>query len=82
MNIDRQNRIEAEQRRRNRRSEDVRRGVTLSSAPHRGDYPLCRDLDKTIRDYHRFKDPKDRVKINAEYYGKQKEYQRNNVLGK
>ncbi len=54
----------------------------LKDKPHRGDYPLCRDLDKTIKDFTKFKDPKDRVKINDEYYGKQKDYRDSKVLGK
>ena len=82
MDIDRQNRIKFEQGRQNRRAEDVRRGLTMSNAPQRGDYPLCRELDKTIKDFHKFKDPKDRAKINAEYQGKQTEYRNSKVLGK
>lgn len=53
----------------------------LKTKPHRGDFSLCRDLDKTLKDLHKFKDPKDRAKINAEYYGKQRDYKINKVLG-
>ena len=80
--IDKQVRTEADRRRESRRTEDIRKGLTRSSDPQRGDYGLCRELDKTLKDFHGFKDPKDRAKINAEYYGKQKEYRNSKVLGK
>jgi len=82
MNIDQQNRMEADRRRQSRRAEDIRRGITKADVPQRGDYRLCRDLDKTIKDFHRFNNPRDRAKINEEYHGKQKEYQKIHVLGK
>lgn len=56
-----------------RREEDIRRGITRTMRPERGDYRLCRDLDKTIDDYKRFKSPKDREKIKDEYFGRQAE---------
>lgn len=42
--------------------------------PIREDYALCRDLDKTITDYKRFKGRGDRERIKNEYFGKQEEY--------
>ena len=42
--------------------------------PTRGDYAFMRDNNKTIKDYIRYKNPKDREKIKDEFFGKQKEY--------
>ena len=72
--IDHQNRIDRERRQAMRRTEDVRRGLTRAKGAQRGDFRLCRDLDKTLKDYIRFKNLRDRKKIESEYYGKQKEY--------
>jgi len=72
--IDHQNRIDRERRQAMRRTEDVRRGLTRAKRAQRGDFRLCRDLDKTLKDYIRFKNLRDRKKIESEYYGKQKEY--------
>jgi hypothetical protein len=41
--------------------------------PKRGDYGLCRQTDKILTDFVRFKEPEARKKIEAEYYGIQKE---------
>ncbi|RKY30080.1 MAG: hypothetical protein DRP74_07715 [Candidatus Omnitrophota bacterium] len=47
--------------------------ISLKDKPRRGDYKFCRELDKVLRDYTRFKSPKDREKIKDEYFGRQKE---------
>ena len=80
--VDAQVREEASRRAFNRRQEDIRRGITIANVPQRGDFGYCRELDKTIKDFHKFNDPKDKAKIQAEYFGKQKEFQKNHVLGK
>lgn len=71
--VDARVREEAHRRRESRFRKDL---------PTRGDYGFCREGDKNLRDMHRFKDPKDRAKIKAEYLGKQAEYRKNHVLGK
>lgn len=75
--IRRRNREMAEIRRR----QDKERGYGRHDQPARGDFSLCRELDKTIKDYKRFKDPRDREKIKNEYFGRQREYQIRKVLG-
>ena len=80
--IDRQNRRERDQRRETRRNKDIESGLTRSSRPARGDYRLCRALDKTLKDYSTFKDPRDRVKIKAEYEGLQREQRPFRKVGK
>ena len=73
--IDRKNREERRKRAVNRRQHDIQSGlIKVNTGPQRGDYSLCRDLDKTISDYHKFKNPEDRAKIQSEYFGKQREY--------
>lgn len=67
-------RHEAEGRSIARRQVDVMSGLTKSSGPSRGDYRLCRQADKVLKDYRNHKDPRDREKINKEYFGVQKEY--------
>lgn len=64
-----------------RRRQDKERGYGRHDQPGRGDFSLCRSLDKTIKDYVSFKDPRDRKKIEKEYFGKQREYQLRKVLG-
>ena len=49
---------------------------TIKDEPIREDYALCRDLDKTIKDYKRYKNPRDRERIKDEYFGKQEEYRK------
>lgn len=71
--VDAEVRKEREFRQSERRREDIARGITKDNGACRGDYKLCRDVDKTLSDYRRFKDPKDRKKIADEYYGKQRE---------
>ncbi len=80
--IDNKNRVERRRRAEDRRNEDVAKGLSLAKGAQRGDFGLCRELDKNLKDYRRFKDPKDRAKINSEYYGRQREYKDNHVLGK
>ena len=80
--IDNENRIARRRRTIDRRNEDVAKGLSRAKEAQRGDFGLCRELDKSLQDYKRFKDPKDRAKINAEYYGLQKQYKDNHVLGK
>ena len=77
-NIDKQNRREFERRKRARREEDVRKGLASAKGAQWGDYSVNRSLEKTLKDYHKFKDPRDRAKIKQEYFGKEKEY-RNKV---
>ena len=72
--IDNQNREERRRRAIDRRNEDVSRGITRSKDAQRGDYKLCRETDKVLADYRRFKNPKDREKIKEEYFGRQKSY--------
>jgi hypothetical protein len=60
-----------------RKQEDVMKGLSKAKGAQRGDFELCRRLDKTLMDYRRFKDPKDREKINNEYYGLEAEYRKN-----
>ena len=64
-------RREAMERAAIRRQEDIHKGLTRSSEPQRGDFKECREYDKVLSEYRRFKDPNDRKKISEEYYGKQ-----------
>lgn len=50
---------------------DRLKGLTRTKGPQRGDYELCRKLDKYRLDYRKF--PKDRKKISAEIEGIQRE---------
>ncbi len=74
--IDNQNRVERRQRAIDRRNEDIARGVTRADVPMRGDYKLCRETDKVLKDYRRFTNPSDRIKIKAEYEGRQRSYRK------
>jgi hypothetical protein len=56
-----------------RRQEDIHKGLTKSTGPQRGDFKECREYDKVLSDYRRFKNASDRKKITQEYYGRQKE---------
>ncbi len=64
-----------------RMRQDKERGYGRHDQPGRGDYELCRSLDKTMKDYRSFKDPRDREKIKNEYFGKRREFQVRKVLG-
>ena len=66
----------------------VDRNAPIKDQPGRGDYGFMRDCNKTLRDYIRFKDPRDREKIKDEYFSKQEthrqgrtvqDYARNNI---
>lgn len=69
---------EAEGRRITRRQIDIIEGRTKTTAPQRGDYRLCREGDKILREYKRFKNPNDRKKIENAYFQLQQEARRNN----
>lgn len=57
-----------------RRQEDIRSGlIKTNTGPQRGDFKLCREGDRILSDYKRFKDPKSREKIKDEYFQAQKE---------
>jgi len=72
--IDTKCREEGRQRAQDRRQEDIRSGLTKTNAgPQRGDFKLCRDTDKILSNYKRFKDPQSREKIKNEYFQAQKE---------
>lgn len=68
---------EARERAAIRRQEDIHKGLTRSKEAQRGDFHELKTLDKTLEDYRRFKNPKDREKIKAEYFGRQKELRKN-----
>ena len=59
-----------------RREMDILKGLTKSSRSQRGDYRETKHYDKIMQDYRTFKNPKDREKIKAEYFGIQKENRR------
>jgi len=59
-----------------RQREDVLKGLSRAKGAQRGDFKLCREADKILKDYREFKSPKDREKIKAEYFGLQKEYRK------
>ena len=56
-----------------RQREDVLKGLSKAKGAQRGDFKLCRELDKTLKDYKTYKSPEDRKKIENEYFGLQKE---------
>jgi len=57
-----------------RKREDINSGLTRGKGAQRGDYKICRELDKINGQLSRFKDPRDKAKITNEYYGREKEY--------
>ena len=59
-----------------RRQEDVLKGLTRSKDAQRGDFKEAKQYDKIMQDYRTFKNPKDREKIKAEYFGVQMEKRR------
>lgn len=71
-------RQEAEGRAITRRQLDVVEGRSRTSAPQRGDYKLCREADRILKEYKTFKHPNDRKKIESEYFQLQREARRNN----
>jgi len=46
-------------------------GRARATGPQRGDFRITGQLDKTMADYRKFKNLKDREKIKAEYFGLQ-----------
>jgi len=74
-------RREREQRRQQRQQVEriTGRFPQRKDAPARGDFSVTHEYDKSLKDYKRFKDKGDRKKIEAEYYGRQKEHQRKNL---
>lgn len=69
-------RREEEGRRLMRRQEDILKGLTKADTAQRGDFKECREYDKVMADYRRYKNPNDRKKITEEYYGRQRENKR------
>ena len=59
---------EARERAAIRKQEDIHKGLTKADGAQRGDFKSCREADKVLSDYRKFKDPKDRVKITNEYF--------------
>lgn len=69
-------RHEAEGRAIARRQVDIIEGRTKSTGASRGDYKLCREADKILREYKDHKNKDDRKKIEAGYYQLQREHRR------
>lgn len=76
-NIDQRVKIEKEQRKEMRKQEDIRSGLRRSSQAQRGDFQICKEGDKIMHDFRKFNNPKDREKINKQYYDMQKTFGRN-----
>lgn len=57
--------------------EDRLKGLSRTKGAQRGDFKMCRELDKAIIDYRRFKSSSDRDKIKKEYFAIEKEYRDN-----
>jgi len=77
--IDARNREEFRLKKDARRQEDIRNGlVKINTGPQRGDYKICKEGDKILKDYRSFNSPKDREKIAREYFEMQKSYRRKN----
>jgi len=53
---------------------DKLNGLTRTKGAQRGDFKLCREADKALIDYKRFKDPQDRKKIVSVYNTIKREY--------
>ena len=66
-------RRETEGRAITRRQVDILEGRTKSTGAQRGDYKLCREADKILREYKNFKNPNDRKKIEQSYFQLQRE---------
>lgn len=80
--IEQRIRHEAEGRRVARRQIDVMSGLTRSTGPSRGDYKMCREGDKILREYKDHKDPRARKEIEANYRQMQREYRIDNGGGR
>jgi len=57
-----------------RREEDIQKGLTRTDRPSRGDFKICREADKVLKDIRKFRDPKDKAKIAQEHQQIQREY--------
>jgi len=57
-----------------RKHEDIQSGLSRAKGAQRGDFGICRELDKINSQLGRFKNHKDKEKITNEYYGREKEY--------
>jgi hypothetical protein len=71
-------RHEAEGRAITRRQVDILEGRTKSTGPQRGDYKICREGDKILREYKKYRDPRARREIENNYYLMQREYRLDN----
>ena len=74
--IDTKCREENRQKAETRRQIDVISGLTKSKGPQRGDFKICREGDKLLREYREHKDSSDRKKIENEYRKMQREHRR------
>jgi hypothetical protein len=61
---------------------DEERGQAKKDVPIHSDFGVYNTVKHTLKDLHRYKDPKDRAKITKEYFGLEKEYRTNRVIGK
>lgn len=59
-----------------RRIEDIKSGLMIPKGPQRGDFKICRESDKILSNYRKFKDPRDRAKIASEYNQVRREYRK------
>ena len=59
-----------------RRELDIRKGLSKAKGGQRGDYKLCHEADKILKDYRTYKNPNDRKKIENEYFGLSKEFRK------
>lgn len=57
-----------------RQREDRLKGLSRTKTAQRGDFKLCRESDKILNDFKRFKSEGDRKKIEHEYYTLRREY--------
>jgi hypothetical protein len=74
--IEAQIREESKRRADVRRQEDVASGLTIGKGPQRGDFRICREGEKIMKEYKDHKDPKAREQIKREYFQMQKEHRR------
>jgi len=75
--VDTKCREERRQREQNRRQADIRSGlIKINAGPQRGDFKICREGDKILKEYRNYKDPRAREKIKSDYAQMQKENRR------
>ena len=69
---------EYELRRRVAKEEDLRSGRRRAkdNEAQAGDFRLSRELESSVKDYRKFKDPRDRAKIKEEFFGRQEDYRK------